>query len=107
MAQGAIIAMLPDREGNYKPTKIPNYISAILKNVTHEYDYTYRLNGVNPMRPTYGIEADLNKLGTWAKRYYADFEVKAIHKFHKNYYGIFFMTDPVCLQLEKVGLLKK
>lgn len=101
-----VIAYLPNKEGNYKPTRIPDYIRSILENVTHEYDYTYRLNGVNSVRPAYGIEADLQKLETWVKRYFADFEIKVIHKETKNYYGIFFMTDPVCNQLEKVGLLK-
>lgn len=102
----SIIAYLPNKEGNYKPVRVSNYICSILKNVTHMYDYTYRLNGVNSVRHAYGIEADLNKLSTWAKRYFSDFEIKCVCKQPKNYYGVFFMTDPVCFQLEKVGLLK-
>jgi hypothetical protein len=107
MEDKSIIAYLPNKEGNYKPVKVPQYIQNILENVTHEYDYTYHLNGVNAVRPAYGIEADLNKLEAWVKRYFADFTIKAIHKEPKNYYGVFEMTDPVCYQLEKVGLLKQ
>jgi hypothetical protein len=101
-----VIALLPNKDGNYHPTRVPAYILSILENVTHEYDYIYRLNGVNAVRPAYGIESDLQRLEKWVKRYYADFEIKRINKSPKNYYGIFLMTDPVCFQLEKAGILK-
>jgi len=100
------IAYLPNKQGNYKPVKIPAYIRSILENVHNVGDYTYCLNGVNPIRPGYGIEADLKQLETWAKRYFADFKIKHINTSPKNYYGIFEMTDPVAHQLEKVGILK-
>lgn len=65
---------LPNKEGNYKPVKLPKYIQSILENVKNEYDYTFRLKGVNSVRPAYGIESDLQKLEQWAKRYHADME---------------------------------
>lgn len=100
-----MIAYLPNKQGHYKPVRVPQYIQDILKNVTNEYDYTWRLRGVNSVRPAYGIEADLSKLEKWAKRYHSDFEIKRINKQRRNYYGLFFMSDPIVYQLEKVGLL--
>lgn len=102
----AVIAYLPNKQGNYVPTKVPAYIQAILPQVKTMYDYTYKLVGVNPQRPGYGIRTDLCALEAWVKRYFADFTIKAVHEERKNYYGVFEMTDPVALQLEKVGLLK-
>lgn len=102
----ANLICLPNKNGNYKQVKLPNYIVEILKNVRNVSDYTFRLSGVNPVRPAYGVEADLKKLEKWAKRYYADFKILKINSAPKNYYGLFFMTDPVCHQLEKIGYLE-
>ncbi len=99
-------AFLPDKNGNYKETTVPKYILNILENVYNQYDYIFKLRGVNPVRPAYGIEADLLKLEKWAKRYHSDFTIKHIHEERKNYYGLFELTDPVAFQLEKAGLLK-
>lgn len=98
-------ANLPNKNGNYVKTKIPQYVVDILKNVTLLYDYTLKLTGINPQRPAYGIEKDIEALKKWAKRYHTDFSVKSINKCPKNYYVLFEMFDPVVYQLEKIGLL--
>jgi hypothetical protein len=69
------------------------------------YDYTYRLTGVNFVRPGYGIRDDLAKLEAWATRFHSDFTVKKVVEERKNYYGVFEMTDPVAHQLENARLI--
>lgn len=101
-----LIVCLPNKQGDYRPVVVPQYVITILENVRNQYDYTYKLYGTSPQRPGYGINADLERLGAWVKRYHADFVIKVVSKERKHYYGIFEMTDPVALQLKKVGLLK-
>ncbi|MDR2558690.1 MAG: hypothetical protein LBC86_03985 [Oscillospiraceae bacterium] len=107
-------AYLPNlKKGHFYKMRIPQYVLDILENVkpTQGHDIgrfgldTYRLRGVNPVRPGYGIKADMEKLGAWVERYGADFEIIYFCDTPKNYYGIFKMTDPVAHGLEKVGLL--
>jgi len=86
---------------------IPKYIIKILENVCAIGLYEYKLIGVNPVRPEYGITTDLKKLQEWAKRYFSDMTIKKVNKEKKNYYGIFELTDPIVLQLEKSGILKR
>lgn len=101
-----VIVYLPNKKGQYNPVTVPFHIIKILEHVVRKYNYTYKLIGVNPQRPGYGIRADLSVLEAWVTKYYADFDVKEVHEERNNYYGIFEMTDPVAQQLEKAGLLK-
>lgn len=101
-----VIVFLPNKNGAYGPVIVPQYVLSILENVRNQYEYTFKLYGVNAQRPGYGIRTDLKRLEAWVKRYHADFSVKAVSEERRHYYGIFEMTDPVALQLEKVGLLK-
>jgi hypothetical protein len=87
--------------------RVPKYIKAIAENIRCIGHLTYRLKGVNPVRPAYGIEADIMALEKWATRNYADFKVIKINKQPKHYYAVFEMTDPVAQALEREGYLLK
>lgn len=104
--QGNETVYLPNREGHYKPVKLPKYIQDILSHTrnTNE-EYTYKIVGVNPVRPAYGVEPDAEKLVKWASRYHSETKVKRISKQKKDYYATVWLTDPIANQLEKAGWL--
>lgn len=104
-AKTATYVYLPNKDGAYHSVRVPQYVKDILANVKPMYDYTYRLTGVNPQRPGYGIKEDLAKLEAWVTRFHSDFKVKRVNEDRKNYFGVFEMTDPVAHQLENARLI--
>lgn len=87
--------------------KIPKYVQEIIKNVKcpdATDAYRFRLVGVNPSRPSYGIYADMEKLKKWAERYYAECTVIRYNTTPKNYYVEFKLTDPVAYAFEQLGI---
>lgn len=85
---------------------IPKYIKNIACRLSEQPGpYMYRLNGVNQYRPAYGIFADLEALAKWAERYGAELVTHRTNTQPGNYYAIIELTDPVCLALERAGLL--
>ena len=105
---------LPNKHGAYHSVRVPQYVKDILANVKHLYDYTYKLTGVNPVRPGYGIEDDLKKLEAWVAGYHSDFAVKKLNGHNRRRRGVDFfittsalfeMTDPVAHQLENARLI--
>ena len=106
-------ANLPNSKGHYVKTRVPQYVLNILENVRPAMPYeigrwgldVFVLQGVNPIRPDYGVPDDLDKLEKWVMRYHADFKTIYINRARKHYYGAFVLTDPVQLQLQKAGLL--
>ena len=102
---GSVFTYLPNKNGDFKRVKLPEYLLDILENVTNESLETYRLQGVNSIRPGYGVRSDIRKLEAWVTRFWSSFELLYVNESPKNYYGIFRMTDPVAHALEKCGLL--
>lgn len=92
--------------GDVKIT-FPKYIEKIVENVKAPDSteaYRFRLIGVNPSRPSYGIYADMEKLKKWAERHYAECEVIRYNTTPKNYYVEFKLTDPVAYAFEQLGI---
>lgn len=108
-----LIAILPDKNGQYKQTKIPQYIQDILKRVKHKYDYTFILYPKYRHGQNKTFRKDIEQLEKWVKRYHADFNIIEDHNLYRSRterqkginveYYIFEMTDPVLHQLEKAG----
>jgi len=107
---------LPNKNGNYVETRVPNYIRDILYSNRHgkrylniSYvegkEYGYKLTGWNQTRPGYGIEKDMEAFQKWAKRYYTEICDIHFHKQPRNYFATFTMYDPLALVLEKAGLI--
>lgn len=107
---------LPDKKGNHKPTVIPEYIEEILFRRIKDKDvprmveigpYRYRIYGYNPVRPGYGIRADIEKLNKWTSHYFCPIEDIKIHEERNHYYVDFSLYDPMAQQLEKHGLIRR
>lgn len=112
----SIVLYLPDKNGNHKETVVPKYIEEILirrhkdkdiPRVTEIGCYRYRIRGYNASRPSYGIDADIEKLNKWTSRYFCPIEDIEFHREKKNYYVDFTLYDPVVHQFEKHGLIKR
>lgn len=107
---------LPDKQGNHKETAIPKYIEEILIRHTIKGNiprmvevgcYRYRIYGYNPSRPSYGIDADIEKLNKWTTRYFCPIEDIKFHRERKNFYVEFTLYDPMAQQFEKHGLIRR
>lgn len=112
----SIVLYLPNKKGNQKPEIIPKYIEDILIRRIKEKDvprivevgcYRYRIYGYNPVRPGYGVRADIEKLNKWCSRYFCPIENIKIHEERKNYYVEFSLYDPMAQQFEKHGLIRR
>lgn len=112
----SIILFLPNKNGNFVETIIPKYIEEILMRRIRDKDvpriveigaYRYRIYGYNPVRPAYGIEADIEKLNKWTSRYFCPIEDIKYHTEKKNYYVDFTLYDPMAQQFEKHGLIRR
>ena len=106
---------LPNKNGNHKATKIPQYIQDILIRRYKDKDlprlvcvgcYRYRMYGYNPQRPSYGIYKDMELLKKWVERYFTVIEDIKYHEERKNYYVEFTMYDTMAQQFEKHGLIR-
>lgn len=107
---------LPNKQGHFHSTKIPQYVLEILlqrkKNNyfprIHEIGcYQYRIYGYNPQRKFYGIHDDINKFSKWINKYFSSIENIQFHESRNNYYVDFEMFDPIVQQLEKNNLIIK
>lgn len=109
------VLYLPDKKGNHKQVKIPEYIKNILIRRLKDKDvprivcvgcYRYRIYGYNPQRPSYGIYSDMEKFKKWAERYFTTIEDIKYHEERKNYYVEFTMYDVMAQQLERHNLIR-
>lgn len=104
--RGAETVYLPNKGGEYVPVRIPKYIQEILSHTKNDSLYTYKVVGVNPVRPGYGVQPDGAKLAKWASRYHSESNVVRVNEERKNYYCLVEITDPIANQLEKAGWLQ-
>lgn len=112
----SITLFLPNKNGNHIETAVPKYIEEILfqrvkdnniPRIIETGPYRYRIYGYNPIRPGYGVQADIEKLNKWVSRYFCPIEDIKIHEERKNYYVDFTLYDPMAQQFERRGLIRR